>query len=176
MYNQVTFVGRVVDYNPGDLFSSFKVDDGTGVVDCKLWSTEGNPLPVAEDEYARVRGVVKQFQGTTTISATTVHKVTDPNELVFHNLQAIWSHLYLTKGGDDADRKPSVASTPASGPLDRLWNVLKELSTENVDGVLLPQFAKRMSMSTNEAEYVLPCAAPAPGALQSAPCARWQNG
>lgn len=162
LHVQVTFVGRVSEISGGDLFSSFKVDDGSGVIDCRLWGTEDTPLPVMDNDYARVRGVVKQFQGNNSISATTVHKVTDPNELVFHGLQTIWAHLYLTKGpggtepgGGGGQTNAFYNKQPENTPADRVFNTLMALKLENPDGITLLQIQKRVpAMSESAIKYV----------------------
>ncbi|PWN47186.1 hypothetical protein IE53DRAFT_371666, partial [Violaceomyces palustris] len=48
--------------------------------------------------YVRVLGTIKSFQNKRTISAGHLRRIQDFNEIMYHKLDVIYSHLQLTKG------------------------------------------------------------------------------
>lgn len=101
--NQLTIIGKVTGVNPTSTMTIYKLDDGTGVVEVRLWNDtdenaeEASVAPVAEGSYVRVYGNLRSFQGKTNVVAFSVRPVTDFNEVTYHSLEAIFVHLGRVK-------------------------------------------------------------------------------
>ncbi|KAI0546066.1 replication protein A, subunit RPA32 [Xylaria curta] len=102
---QVTIVGMVRAINPQTTNITYKVDDGTGIIEVKQWldadkSAEENATPaIAEEEYVRVWGRLKSFSNKRHIGAHVIKPVRDYNEIHYHMLEAGYVHLFFTRGG-----------------------------------------------------------------------------
>lgn len=68
----------------------------------------------SQNVYVRVLGTLKSFQNRRSISAGHMRPVVDYNEVMFHRLEAVHSHLQLTRG-----LKASQANGGAAHALDR---------------------------------------------------------
>lgn len=119
---QATVVGRVVGYesDSDNRFSGgaltakhhgYRITDGTGVVVVRQWmdaDQQDDALPL--QCYVRAAGTVKMWQNSPIVTGT-VRLVSDCNELNYHFLDVILTHLRLTQGS----RRPNSAA-PAAVP------------------------------------------------------------
>lgn len=105
---QVTFVGQVRNISTQTTNVTYKLDDGTGSIEAKLWldsdavnnpDDPGNkkPKPV-QDGYARVWGRLKAFNNKRHVGANFIRPIQDYNEVHYHLLEATAVHLYFSKG------------------------------------------------------------------------------
>lgn len=99
---QVTLVGQIRAINPQQTNITYRLDDGTGTIDVKKWvdaDKEDDLEPkYALDQYVRVWGRLKSFNQKRHVGANFVRAVPDFNEVNYHQLEALYVHLYLTKG------------------------------------------------------------------------------
>jgi replication factor A2 len=104
---QVTFVGMVRNVSPQTTNVTFRLDDGTGVIEVKHWidadkqaddggDSIANRFPL--DQYVRVWGRLKSFNNKRHVGAHIIKPVTDFNEVNYHLLEATYVHLCMTKG------------------------------------------------------------------------------
>ncbi|KAG8348310.1 OB fold nucleic acid binding domain [Trypanosoma vivax] len=113
---QATVVGRVVGYEDGGSavgggaltakHHGYRITDGTGFVVVRQWmdsDQQEEPLPL--QCYVRAAGTVKMWQNAPIVTGT-VRLVSDNNELNYHFLDVILTHLRLTRG----DKKPSSSA------------------------------------------------------------------
>lgn len=70
--------------------------------------------PCSQNVYVRVLGTLKSFQNRRSISAGHMRPVIDYNEVMFHRLEAVHSHLQATRGPN--------ASTANGGASTALFN------------------------------------------------------
>lgn len=95
-------MGQVRSINPQQTNITYRLDDGTGTIDVKKWvdaDKEDDLEPkYALDQYVRVWGRLKSFNGKRHVGANFVRAVPDFNEVNYHQLEALYVHLYLTKG------------------------------------------------------------------------------
>ncbi|KDP33438.1 hypothetical protein JCGZ_07009 [Jatropha curcas] len=97
----VTVVGMVFDKAVKVTDVSFIVDDGTGRIGCRRWVNEN--LDTTEMEtiqdgmYVRVNGHLKSFQGVKQLVAFSVRPVTNFDEVTFHFIDCIHTHLQNSK-------------------------------------------------------------------------------
>ncbi|KAF2164948.1 hypothetical protein M409DRAFT_24850 [Zasmidium cellare ATCC 36951] len=106
---QVTFVGQVRNISTQTTNVTYKLDDGTGTIEVKVWIDAeamqndemdmgaGKKKP-AEQGYARVWGRLKDFNNRRHVGATVIRPIEDPNEITYHLLEATVVHLHFTKG------------------------------------------------------------------------------
>jgi replication factor A2 len=107
---QVTIVGMVRSISPQTTNITYKIDDGTGVIEVKQWldadkqqnqDGEGESAsPVfKEEDYVRVWGRLKSFSNKRHVGAHVIKPVRDFNEVNYHLLEATYVHLFFTRGG-----------------------------------------------------------------------------
>ena len=86
---------------------TYKLDDGTGIIEVKVWSDSDAPedpmdtdskSKVAEDVYCRVWGRIKAFNNKRHVGAHVIRPITDYNEINYHLLEATAIHLHFTQG------------------------------------------------------------------------------
>jgi replication factor A2 len=100
---QVTFVGQVRSVNAGNINVNYRIDDGTGMIDCKRWpNTHGVPdddgTAFPPNTYVRIIGRLQSFHNKRNVNVNYIRTITDFNEVNYHLLEATYIHLTLTKG------------------------------------------------------------------------------
>lgn len=143
----LTFVGCVTEVDAQATHTSVKVTDGTGDVNVRLFSTDENSPTVRNKTYVRVIGNVRTFKGKgMSVVAYEVRPVTDFNEITFHMLQAIKTHLLNTQGSLDAVKQESrtvdgevIAAPVVAGSGDLKSRILSAFDNAGVDGQLSRQ-------------------------------------
>ena len=102
---QVTFVGQVRSVNPQTTNITYRIDDGTGIIDVKRWldadKIDDDALNrlLVPDTYVRVWGRLLTFNGKKHVGAHCMRVVEDFNEVNYHMLEATYVHLSLTRAG-----------------------------------------------------------------------------
>lgn len=105
---QVTFVGQVRNISAQTTNVTYKLDDGTGSIEVKVWTdaeaynnpdhpANSKPKPV-QDGYARAWGRLKAFNNKRHVGANIIRPLADHNEVFYHLLEATVVHLHFTKG------------------------------------------------------------------------------
>lgn len=112
---QATVVGRVVAYESANLGAGqaltakhhgYRITDNTGMVTVRQWvdtDTAQEPLPL--NSHVRASGSVKVWQDAPVVTGTVV-AMADSNEMNFHMLDAVLTHLRLAQG----DKRPAADS------------------------------------------------------------------
>ncbi|MCJ1335334.1 replication factor A protein 2 [Bachmanniomyces sp. S44760] len=114
---QVTFVGQIRNISTQTTNLTYKLDDGTGTMEVKLWVDSdavaaGNMMDEGEDskvknaekeklvenEWARVWGRLKAFNDRRHVGVHVIRPIIDKNEIQYHMLEATAVHLYFTRG------------------------------------------------------------------------------
>ncbi|KAH7030808.1 replication protein A 32 kDa subunit [Microdochium trichocladiopsis] len=112
---QVTFVGMVRSISPQTTNITYKIDDGTGIIEVKQWldsdkqDEASSKADIPLDSYVRVWGRVRNFNRRH-VGAHVIKPVQDFNEVNYHLLEATYVHLFFTKGG-----LPSAGGANGSG-------------------------------------------------------------
>ncbi|PQE13698.1 replication factor A2 protein [Rutstroemia sp. NJR-2017a BVV2] len=109
---QLSFIGQVHSVSKQATNNTYKVDDGTGLIEVKQWiDSEAEPENAKavpqEGEYIHVWGRLKSFSNKRHVGAHVIRPVTDHNEITFHGLEATLAHLHFTRG------PPGAANTGA---------------------------------------------------------------
>ncbi|EDV19884.1 uncharacterized protein TRIADDRAFT_32825, partial [Trichoplax adhaerens] len=100
---QITFVGVIRSVTESAAYTQYAVDDMTkspisvrrwvdSEVSCNMYST------LADDTYVRVVGHLRALQGVRYVMAINIQPIEDCNEITYHILEVIHSHLLQTKG------------------------------------------------------------------------------
>ncbi|KAJ0418490.1 hypothetical protein BJY00DRAFT_302715 [Aspergillus carlsbadensis] len=125
--SSVVFVGQVRNISSQATNITYKLDDGTGEIEAKMWMTPDDSMDTTDElvasggkdrngveinSYAKVYGKLKSMFGDRKVVTThCVRPVTDINEVHFHFLEAAAVHLFFTKG-------PAPAAGAAGGAKD----------------------------------------------------------
>jgi replication factor A2 len=123
--HQVTFVGQVRAIQPQTTNITYRLDDGTAIIDVKKWVDaekvdDGDPK-FAVDQYVRVWGRFKPFNNKKMVSALFIRAVDDYNEVNYHLLEATYVHLYFTKGLPAQHRGGDTAAAAAGDGGDSMF-------------------------------------------------------
>ncbi|KAI7875033.1 replication protein A, subunit RPA32 [Lichtheimia hyalospora FSU 10163] len=147
--NSVTVVGVVRDISPSTTNLQYTIEDGTAMMEVRHWhegsNTDGSEIPsdISKGSYVRVNGRVNQFNNRINCIAFAIRPITDFNEVTFHFLEAILSHVKLTKpSGGDHMQIDSGNGAPKSLS-DRVIEVVKRYHHEEA-GVHMDQIAKEL--------------------------------
>ena len=114
MIDQCTFVGQVRNISQQATNVTYKIDDGTGVIEVKQWVDSDSMDDVAkgkilDNSYVRVWGRLKSFGNKMHVGAQVIRPISDHNEINYHLLEATVVHLYFSRG------PPSGANGGANG-------------------------------------------------------------
>jgi replication factor A2 len=116
--SQVTIVGQVRNISAQTTNITYRLDDGTGTIDVKVWvdaephqnpSEAARPKPV-ELGYARAWGKLKVLNNKRHVGANIIRPITDYNEISYHLLESTYVHLYNSRGPPESLSKGNDAS------------------------------------------------------------------
>ncbi|ODH47762.1 hypothetical protein GX48_06098 [Paracoccidioides brasiliensis] len=132
--SQIVFVGQVRAISHLTTFVTYKLDDGTGETEVKLWLEKNAVNPTGDDMetrdaahpseseiqvngYAKVWGKLNNFNNRRNFVAHVIRPITNMNEYHCHFLEATAIHLYYTRGppGGQQGDKPVAGTAPAVG-------------------------------------------------------------
>lgn len=104
---QLALVGQIRNIVSQTTNTTYKIDDGTGSIEVKLWTdvvqdpeqgpTNTNP-DLVEGAYVRVWGKSGSFNDKRYVVSNVIRPITDHNEISYHLLKATAVHLYYTRG------------------------------------------------------------------------------
>ena len=129
-YEQLTFIGQIRNISTQATNTTYKLDDGTGTIEVKLWTdsdsllaanaqdpttgTDNKPRLV-ENAYVRVWGRLKAFNDKRHVGAHVIRALADYNEIQYHLLEATYVHLYFTRGPPEQFSSNGKAGLTAHG-------------------------------------------------------------
>ena len=173
--SQITFVGQVRSIQQQTTNITYKLDDGTGIVEVKQWidsdantddkmDVDGSKKPV-EDGYCRVWGRLKAFNNKRHVGAHVIRPIGDYNEVNYHLLEATAVHLFFTRGPpQQGGQKANGVSNGAvqeqytaggtrlpnmSSLANRVYAGLKESNQSN-EGLHVQMLASVLQMNVND--------------------------
>lgn len=137
----VTVVGKVVDVAEKGQHTVYKLDDGTGTCDVKVWGSDSPAETVSPGCYVRVYGAVKAVgteQMLTAHTAEAVRVITDFNEVTFHMLEVIYASGFAAKAQTAAGAAMGMApANPYSVPTAKNVAANGNISSENLEDCIL---------------------------------------
>jgi len=109
-------VGQIRNVSQQATNYTYKLDDGTGTIEVKLWidpeaanaMEDDNKAKLTENGYARVWGRLKAFNNKRHVGALVIRPITDYNEVQYHLLEATAVHLHLTRGPPAVKGEPQA--------------------------------------------------------------------
>ena len=172
---KVTFVGQIRNISTQTTNITYKVDDGTGIIEVKQWidsDTNQDNMDIdskpklAEDGYCRVWGRLKAFNNKRHVGAHVIRPITDYNEINYHLLEATAVHLFFTRGppsanqgqkgglngmngGQDDYTAGGTKLPPMSPTARKVYTALKD-STQSNEGLHCQMLASILGMSVND--------------------------
>jgi len=100
---QVCVVGLIIQSNPTQNHLNYQIDDSTGLLDVGIWIDNEPTLFVqnmnpewGQGRYVRVIGTIKAFGTKKTLIATRLNVVEFPNEISYHHLECLYTHIKNT--------------------------------------------------------------------------------
>ncbi|WRX34320.1 Replication protein A [Theobroma cacao] len=158
--NNIVLVGMVSKIDNAVSDCTFRVDDGTGWVECTKWIHE--PVDSAEVDaisvgmYVRVYGQLKSIQSRRTLHTFSIRPLTDFNEIVNHFAECIYVHLYNTKLRGGVTTQPQVTNSVILGVSSMVLNYLRRpacLASET--GVRSDVVARELNISLDKIRTTL---------------------
>jgi len=116
-------VGTLVEPQEHSTNLNFKLNDGSGTIECKQWiekdaTTFGKLRSLREGLLVRVVGNLREYEGKVHVLVFDVTPITDWNELSYHILDIVLTHLQNTRGPIPGSMAPGpmmgVTSTPSA--------------------------------------------------------------
>ncbi|CAD6448737.1 a65059be-1b1a-456d-b4b3-c41272c7c621 [Sclerotinia trifoliorum] len=175
---QLSFIGQVHSISKQATNNTYKVDDGTGLIEVKQWidndAEPDNAKSVPQEgQYIHVWGRLKSFHDKRHVGAHIIRPITDMNEVTFHGLEATLVHLQFTRGaiptaaafktesgdgifvdsygGNNVGTAPRGRALPAHvTPNARAVFNLLQLEPQNSEGVNVNIIATRLGMPVAE--------------------------
>lgn len=106
---QATVVGRIIEYESANMGAAsggivtarhlgYRISDNTGSMIVRQWvEQESSVSPIPLGSHVRASGTVKTWQGSPVVTGITT-AILDSNELNYHMLDAVLTHLRLIRG------------------------------------------------------------------------------
>lgn len=105
---QLTFVAQIRSVTTQATNITYKVDDGTDIIEVKMWigpdsnqeqmDTDMSPTALEENVYCRILGSLRAFHDKRHVHARFIRPITDYNEIHYHLLEATATHLFFKHG------------------------------------------------------------------------------
>ncbi|KAF9160325.1 replication factor A protein 2 [Actinomortierella ambigua] len=119
--SQVKLIAAVRNVNKQTTLTTYKLEDGTGTIDAKLFATEDadaeSLAQIVDGVYVRVIGQLKSFRERNyflnLFNYQSIQVVKDPNEITTHNLEVIHAHASSTRSKMHTGQQ-DVSMTPAA--------------------------------------------------------------
>jgi len=117
---QITFIGQIRTLTSQATNTTYKLDDGSGLIEVKQWfdpDAPADPVLAAlhENVYVRVWGRLRGFNNKRYVGSHVIRPIKDFNEISMHLLEATYVHLYFTRGPPEGLQQGGGAGAVAAG-------------------------------------------------------------
>lgn len=174
---QIVIVGQIRNVSTNSMRISYKVDDGTGVIDVnrflgdeKSAFEDGTLATLPQDTYIKAFGRLKEFGSTRHVLALIMRPIEDHNEISCHLLESTLVHLQTSRGlpskdgtntrtgaGDDMDVDGGLGNgmdnaknlSGLSVNAKKVYQYIEE-AKQSHEGVHLQQIAQGLHMELNQ--------------------------
>lgn len=134
--SQITMVGLVTSVKESPTRIDYEIDDNTGPpINVKQFVDNDESLPdseraqpMRENTYVRVCGHVRSIGGKRVVAAFRMIPIMDMNELTYHTLEIVYSHLMLNKLSGSTSGE-GMLSTPSEQYVDNSAGMVSGLSS-----------------------------------------------
>lgn len=159
--NMVTLVGIVRSITEAKSTIQITIEDGTGSLNFRKWITQESSLEIEREKlapflngYVRVTGYLKQQNETKTFNLVTIKPVEDHNEVIYHQLNAIYWHLAaqgaVGKNGAKSEDKSLFIGDEKSqlglSAVDRVLKIIRERASGMEEGVTVNFIAAKLQL------------------------------
>ncbi|KAI8391003.1 uncharacterized protein BYT42DRAFT_555231 [Radiomyces spectabilis] len=160
---QITFVAVLRNVTELATNISYTMEDGTGAIEVRRWVEQNETASEAQkrrelipDTYVRVAGRINSFNHKTSVVAFLIRPITDFNEISYHFLDAVYTHVNLTKGSRDshmqrADYSQSSAVASGNQVHNRVLETLKEYR-DNDEGAHVEEIIQKLQSVCTEGQ------------------------
>jgi replication factor A2 len=121
----VVIMGVVENIEQHSTSTTFKINDGTGSIDAKLWNNEKDGsssslmVRVATcqiNSFLKIVGALRDFEGRKSVLIYDINPLTDWNELTHHLFQVMFVHMQNTRGPVPGSQAAKSASGSGAAP------------------------------------------------------------
>jgi replication factor A2 len=173
-------VGQIRNVSTNSMRLSYKVDDGTGVIDVnrflgdeKTAFEDGTLTTLPQDTYIKAFGRLKEFGTTRQVLALIIRPIEDHNEISCHLLESTLVHLQTSRGlpskdggkpgagahGDHMDVDGGTGNGTDNGKnlsslsvnAKKVYQYIEE-AKQSHEGVHLQQIAQGLHMELNQVQ------------------------
>ncbi|KAI9342169.1 hypothetical protein BD770DRAFT_398814 [Pilaira anomala] len=146
---QTTFVGVIRGIQELATNYVYTIEDGTGAIEVRKWVEQNETAEEADarraitvDTYVRVNGRINSFSNRVTIVCHTLRPITDFNEITYHLLDTIETHLRFAKPSHGS--RMDIDST--SGSMSIMERVAETIQTigESPEGCSVDQIVFKL--------------------------------
>ncbi|KAL9558526.1 hypothetical protein MBANPS3_000862 [Mucor bainieri] len=159
---QITFIGVIRTVQELATNFVYTIEDGTGVIDVRRWFNDPNEGPDDDDArrelmaetYVRINGRINSFSNRISVVAHYMRPITDFNEMSYHFLDAINTHLMFTKPGSSQYKteQMQIDGPGASSSLnDKVSQAIKEFDSSE-EGASIDQLIQKFHGLHTESE------------------------
>lgn len=166
LLNMVSFIGILRKVDATSSLVTLTVEDGTGSIEVRRWidaavssaAEEAEHYEAYLSKYVFVGASVKEFNQKKTLQNATIYPITDHNQLLYHNLNAISHHLKSQGAIFNPKAAPQqllfvAEEKPAAGLMkERVLDVLKEVSMSMQEGVPVSYITQRLNITDEMGE------------------------
>lgn len=160
--NMVSFIGAIRKVESTTSACVVTLEDGTGSIDIRRWidtnitsaEEEATKYMALQDTYVLVTGALKEFNQKKNIQNTTIKEIKDHNELVYHNLSAIYTHIRaqgITRSKDDLFVSEDASQKPSGALDDKVYAIVAQYSPSMSEGVRLELIAEKLGVTQEQA-------------------------
>lgn len=157
--NMVLFVAVIRDVVDNTLNVVLQIEDGTGLMEIRKWADDSEhaaPDFHTKNRYAFFTGALKEFNGKKNLQHATIREITDHNEVLYHTLEAIKTHVDAKRGsssgsGSNGPANLLFALAPAASEggstADRVHEFITKRSATMAEGVPVQLIATSLGLS-----------------------------
>ncbi|KAL0084709.1 hypothetical protein J3Q64DRAFT_1743744 [Phycomyces blakesleeanus] len=149
----ITFVATIRKVTEQASSTNYTVEDGTGAIDVVFWGNQTDTEEILAkrremtvNTYVRVFGRPHSFGKHTNCSAFTVRPIVDFNEIAYHFIECVHSHLTFTKSSKSSDIQvvsSGNANTSGRALNDQIISYIESCG-ESSDGVHIEDIINKL--------------------------------
>ncbi|KAI9031596.1 hypothetical protein CLU79DRAFT_715263 [Phycomyces nitens] len=148
----ITFVGIIRNVTEQATSTNYTVEDGTGAIDVVFWGNQGDTEEVLAkrremtvNTYVRIWGRPHSFGKHTNCSAFTVRPIVDFNDISYHFIECVHTHLTFTKDSKETTSTitPGGSNTSGKALNDQIISFI-ESHDDASDGVHIDEIISKL--------------------------------